>query len=99
MEIRLDPDKDSVENLRLVAKILDAKVTDRRQYSKGDAVTALNGVIKVLEANIGKIIPIDDIVVEMENKGFHVQKVEKALEKLKRCGDIFEPRVGFIQRL
>ena len=51
-----------------------------------------------LENKIGKTVPIEDIVRESEEKGIKADKVDEAIEKLKRSGDLFEPRRGFIQR-
>ena len=98
MEIRLDPDKDSIENLRLVAKILGAKVMDRGgSRKKKGATKVLESVIRVLEKRVGRTIPVCDIMEEME--GFDEEEVEKAIDSLKRKGQIYEPRKGFVQRI
>ena len=54
--------------------------------------------INELEGKIGKTIPVEDIVKEAEEKGIKTDSVDEAIEKLKRSGDLFEPRRGFIQR-
>ena len=56
-------------------------------------------IINELENRIGKTIPIDDVIKEATSKGIEEDKVEEVIEKLKRSGDIFEPRRGLIQRL
>ena len=48
---------------------------------------------------LGKVIPTDDIIKEAETRGISATKVEESIEKLKRSGDIFEPKPGFISRL
>ena len=52
-----------------------------------------------LEGQIGKTIAIEDIVQEATTKGIKKEEVEEAIEKLRRQGDIFEPKPGFIQRI
>lgn len=46
-----------------------------------------------------KSIPIDDIYAEAASKGIDKNAVEDILEKLKRYGEIFEPKRGFIQKI
>ena len=62
-------------------------------------IMVLKEIIGELEAKLGKSIPIDDIVAEAKNRGLDEDKVEEALERLKRSGDIFEPRRGFLSRI
>ncbi|MEA2037719.1 MAG: minichromosome maintenance protein MCM [Nanoarchaeota archaeon] len=56
-------------------------------------------IINELEGKIGKTIPIDDVVATAREKGVEEDKVEEALEKLKRTGDLFEPKHGFLQKI
>lgn len=56
-------------------------------------------IIVDLEHSMGKNIPVDDVVRAAAEMGMSEDKVEEALEKLKRSGDIFEPKRGFISRL
>jgi replicative DNA helicase Mcm len=56
-------------------------------------------IITELENRVGKTISIDDILKEAAARGIEDDKVEEVLEKLKRSGDIFEPRRGVIQKL
>ena len=56
-------------------------------------------IISELENKIGKTIPIDDILAKAREKGIEEHKVEEALEKLKKMGDLFEPRHGFVSRI
>ncbi|MBI2654689.1 minichromosome maintenance protein MCM [Candidatus Woesearchaeota archaeon] len=62
-------------------------------------IMILKDIIGELETKLGKSIPIDDIVAEAKNRGLDEDKVEEALERLKRSGDIFEPRRGFLSRI
>ncbi|MBI2101599.1 minichromosome maintenance protein MCM [Candidatus Woesearchaeota archaeon] len=62
-------------------------------------IMVLKDIIGELEAKLGKAIPIDDVVAEAKNRGLDEDKVEEALERLKRSGDVFEPRRGFLSRI
>ena len=62
-------------------------------------IIGIREIINELAEKIGKDIPVADIVREAEAKGISADKVEDALEKLKRSGDIFEPRTGIIHKL
>ncbi len=62
-------------------------------------ISNVREIIAELESKIGKTIPIDDIVSEAEARGISAENVEEAIEKLKRSGDLFEPRRGFISKI
>jgi len=52
-----------------------------------------------LEAKVGKTIPIEDVLNEARARGMEEDKVEEAIERLKRSGDLFEPRRGFLSKI
>ncbi|MBS3104708.1 minichromosome maintenance protein MCM [Candidatus Woesearchaeota archaeon] len=62
-------------------------------------ILILKDIITELETKLGKTIPIEDVVAEAKNRGLDEDKVEEAMERLKRAGDLFEPRRGFISRI
>jgi replicative DNA helicase Mcm len=62
-------------------------------------ILSIKEIIAELESKIGKTIPIDDVIGEASAKGITEEQVEEAIEKLKRSGDLFEPRRGFISRI
>ena len=63
-------------------------------------IVQVREIIANLESRIGqKTIPIDDILRDASEKGIDETETEEAIEKLKRSGDLFEPRRGFIQRI
>ncbi|MBI2557981.1 minichromosome maintenance protein MCM [Candidatus Woesearchaeota archaeon] len=62
-------------------------------------IMILKEIIGDLETKLGKAIPIDDVVAEAKNRGLDEDKVEEAMERLKRSGDIYEPRRGFVSRI
>ena len=67
--------------------------------SQRSHILTIKEIINDLESRLGKTIPIDDIIAESKNKGVDAEKVEEVLEKLKRIGEIFEPRRGFISKI
>ena len=42
---------------------------------------------------------LEDLIEEASGKRIEEKDVEEVLEKLKRSGDIFEPKRGFIQKI
>lgn len=62
-------------------------------------IVGVREIIAELEAKVGKTIKIDDVYKEAAAKGIDEEKVDAAIEKLKRTGDIFEPKSGLIQRI
>jgi len=62
-------------------------------------ILVVKEIINELESKIGKTIPIDDVVVSAKEKGVSEDKVEEVIEKLKRTGDLFEPRSGFVSKI
>lgn len=67
--------------------------------SKRDKIYAIKEIISELEGTIGKTIPIDDVLKAAVEKGIGESDVEEIIEKLKREGDLFEPRYGFVSRM
>lgn len=67
--------------------------------SQRSHIFIIKEIINELENKLGKTIPIDDVVDEARSRDIPEDKVEEAIEKLKRSGDLFEPRRSFIQKL
>ncbi len=68
--------------------------------STRNKIVTIKEIISVLEQRVeGKTIPIEDIVAEALEKGITEDKVEEVIDKMKREGEIFEPRRGFIAKL
>ena len=51
-----------------------------------------------LEGRMGKLIPLEEINKELEEK-MSKEDIEEGIQKLKQTGDIFEPRKGYVQRV
>ncbi|MGM5487587.1 MAG: minichromosome maintenance protein MCM [Nanobdellota archaeon] len=67
--------------------------------SERSKLSNIKGIIQELEDKIGKTIPIEDIISLALEKGMDEDQVDSAIEKLKRSGDVFEPKRGFISRI
>jgi replicative DNA helicase Mcm len=67
--------------------------------SQRSKVLIIKEVIMELENSIGKIMPIEEIIEQAKLKKLEGEEAEEAIEKLKRNGDIFEPKRGFISRI
>ena len=59
----------------------------------------LREVIEELESKLGKTIPLEEVVIESVKKGIDEEKLEELIESMKRAGEIFEPKRGFIQKI
>ena len=75
---------------------IGGKITATQRNSIG----VIKEIISTLEEQTGeKIIPIESIIEAAKEKDLTEDKVNEVLEKLRRSGDVFEPRRGKIQRL
>ncbi len=62
-------------------------------------IIIIREIIHEFDAKGKKSIPIEDIIAEASEKNLREDHVEEVLEKLKREGEIFEPRRGFISKV
>jgi len=67
--------------------------------SQRSKIVNIKEIIINLENKLGKVIPIEEIIAEAKIKKIEESVVEDAIEKLKRNGDLFEPKRGFISRV
>ena len=89
-EVGLDPETGKIDIDRIATGV---------SASERSKILVVKDIIAELESKIGKTIPIDDLIGEASAKGIVEEQVEEAIEKLKRSGDLFEPRRGFISRI
>jgi replicative DNA helicase Mcm len=77
------------------------RITTGITSSERGKIVQIREIINNLELMVGKTkpIPIDDILREAADHGISGSDVEEGIEKLRRSGDIFEPRRGYIQKL
>lgn len=89
-QIGLDPETGKMDIDRITTGIT---------ASQRSNIGIIKDVISELEKAIGKMIPADDIVREAEIKGVAQEKTNEVLERLKRSGDLFSPKNGFISKI
>ena len=76
------------------------RLSSRITASQRGGISTVKEIISALEEQTqSKIIPVEQIVEAAQEKQISPEKTEEALEKLRRSGDIFEPKRGFIQKL
>ncbi|MBS3133365.1 minichromosome maintenance protein MCM [Candidatus Woesearchaeota archaeon] len=67
--------------------------------SQRERIYVVKEIIQELEGQIGKTIPLEDVQRLAQDKGMSASDVEEIIERLKRSGDVFEPRFGFLSRV
>lgn len=70
-----------------------------RQRSKFIIIRELIKQLEPTDANASKEISINDLKEEAEKQGIPSTDLEEIIEKLRRSGDIYEPRSGYISRI
>ncbi len=89
-QVGIDPDTGKID--------VDVLTTGVSSSARSNIIV-IKEVINDLENKVGKTVPIEDVVKEAQEKGVSADKAEEVVEKLKRSGDIFEPKRGFIQKI
>ena len=64
---------------------------------RGKLIAIKDIIIKIAETGVSAI-PIESIMAEAAEREISEDKVEEIIEQLKRSGEIFEPKRGFIQK-
>ena len=67
--------------------------------SQRSKIFAIREIIQDLEPAHGKMVPLDDVIKAAADKGITENEALEIIERLKRQGDIYEPRRGFISRI
>jgi len=67
--------------------------------SRRNKLILIKEIIQDLEMKVGKTIPVEDLIKAATEKDITETEAEEIIQKLKRAGDIFEPRRGFISRI
>lgn len=89
-EVGIDPETGELDIDRIVTGI----TTTQRSR-----IVQVREIIKDIEARTGPNIPIDDIITESESRGIERSKVEEIIDRMKRDGEIFEPKRDVIRRM
>ena len=76
------------------------RITTGVSASQRSRVIVIKEIISDLENNYpDRVIPLEDVLKVASEKGISEEEVEETIERLRRDGDIFEPRRGFVQKL
>ncbi|MBI2139514.1 minichromosome maintenance protein MCM [Candidatus Woesearchaeota archaeon] len=67
--------------------------------SARNSILIVKEIIADLEKKMGKTIPLEDVLAAAREKGISEDKVDETIEKLKRTGDLFEPKPGFVTKM
>ncbi len=90
-QVGLDPDTGKIDIDRITTGITS---------SERNKIVVTKEIINSIEEKTGnKQIPVDDIIEVGTEKGLSEEDIEEAIEKLKRTGDLFEPKRGYISKL
>ncbi|MDO8508785.1 MAG: LAGLIDADG family homing endonuclease [Nanoarchaeota archaeon] len=74
------------------------KITTGISSSKRGKIVLVKETLSHLEAQLGKLIPIEEIEKALENK-ITKPELDEAIDQLSKMGDIFKPKQGFIQKI
>lgn len=66
--------------------------------SERSKIVLVRDAIIRLESRLGKLVPLDDLKKELVEK-VEEPELSEIIDKLKRAGDVFEPKRGFVQRI
>ena len=76
------------------------RIGSRITATQRGGISVVKDIIHHLEEQMNvKVIPVENIIEAAQEKNISSENVEEILEKLRRSGDVFEPKRGFIQRL
>ncbi|MFW6383473.1 MAG: minichromosome maintenance protein MCM [Nanoarchaeota archaeon] len=90
-QVGLDPDTGKIDIDRITTGITS---------SERNKIVVAREIINSLEEKTGhKQISVEDIIEAGSEKGLSEEDIEEAIEKLKRTGDLFEPKRGYISKL
>ena len=67
--------------------------------SQREKMFTIKQILEELEAGLGKTIPVEDVARMAVERGVSKSEVDELIEKLKRTGDVYEPRLGFLSRV
>lgn len=90
LQVGLDPETGKIDIDRIATGV---------GASQRSAIVTVKEILQELEHRVGKQISVHEVVEAARMKGLDEAKVEDVLDKLRKSGDIFEPRRGIIQRM
>lgn len=77
---------------------IDRIATDTPASARNKIIT-IKEIINDLESKVGKTIPLEDLMKACQEKDITEAEADEIIQKLKRSGDIYEPKRGFISKI
>jgi replicative DNA helicase Mcm len=90
-EIGMDPETGQID--------MDRITTGITASTRGRILQVRDIIFQLCEEKQGAISIEDDLKPKVFDKGLTEQKLDEAVDKLKRSGDIFEPKKGWLQKI
>src|SRR3989344_5804643 len=75
------------------------RISGTTTASSRNKIIIVKEIIKILEDAGLKTITIEEIFAKAHERGLKEDKIEETIEQLKKSGEIFEAKKGFIQRI
>ena len=76
------------------------RISSKITATQRSKISIVKELIHSLEEGAGqKIVAVEQLIEIAKEKNISEEQIDEILDKLRRSGDIFEPRKGFIQRL
>ena len=90
-EIGVDPETGQID--------MDRIATGITASTRGRILEVRNLIFSLCDEKQGPVSIEEDLKPKVYDKGITEQKLEEAIGKLKRSGDIFEPKKGWLQKI
>ena len=90
MQVGIDPETGQIDIDRISTGI---------SSSQRSRIVVVKEMINELTEQKGKSIAIEDIMSYAAERGITEAQIEEIIDRLKRDGEIFEPKRGFISKL
>ena len=90
MQIGIDPETGKIDIDRIATGIT---------ASQRGKIMMVKEILTDLEAKVGKMIPYEEIKAQAAEKELTEEETDEVIEKLKRGGEIYEPKRGFISKI
>lgn len=83
----------------------DTGLIDIDKIESGTSSSQRNRILKILDIvdaltrEIGKVIPLEDVLSAAENEGINEPDAMEVIERLKRDGQLMEPKYKHVQKV
>ena len=75
------------------------RIATEMPATQRNKILVIKEIINDLEGKLGKVIPLEDVIRSATEKGVDEAEVEEIIQKLKRAGDVYEPKHGFVSKI